>query len=77
VSQVRENSPSGIAGIQLYDEITAINKVPSFFWELTDITKLLRSQEGKVITLDIMRGTGNEEDPPESLRISFLLKKQL
>jgi len=77
VSQVRENSPSGKSGIQLYDEITAINKVPSFFWELADVTKLLRSEEGKVITLDILRGSGNEEDPPESLRITFVLKKQL
>ena len=77
VSQVRENSPSGESGIQLFDEITAINKVPSFFWELSDITKLLRSEEGKVITLDIMRGSGNEEDPPESFRVSFVLKKQL
>ena len=77
VSQVRENSPSGKSGVQLYDEITAINKVPSFFWELADITKLLRSEEGKVITLDILRGTGNEEDPPESLRLTFVLEKQL
>ncbi|HSI77863.1 MAG TPA: aspartyl protease family protein [Lunatimonas sp.] len=77
VSQVRENSPAGIAGIQLYDEITAINKVPSFFWELADVTKLLRSEEGRVVTLDILRGSGNEEDPPESLRISYVLKKQL
>lgn len=77
VSQVREESPSGKSGIQLYDEITAINKVPSFFWELADVTKLLRSEEGKVITLDILRGSGNEENPPESLRISFVLKKQL
>nr|MBI1229008.1 PDZ domain-containing protein [Cytophagales bacterium] len=77
VSQVRENSPSGKSGVQLYDEITAINKIPSFFWELADITKLLRSEEGKVITLDILRGTGNEEDPPESLRLTFVLEKQL
>lgn len=77
VSQVREESPSGLSGIQLYDEITAINKVPSFFWELADVTKLLRSEEGKVITLDVLRGSGNEEDPPESLRITFVLKKQL
>lgn len=77
VSQVREDSPSGISGVQLFDEITAINKVPSFFWELADVTKLLRSQEGKVITLDLLRGTGNEEDPPESFRVTFILKKQL
>lgn len=77
VSQVREKSPAGQSGIQLYDEITAINKVPSFFWELADVTKLLRSDDGRVITLDILRGAGNEEDPPESLRITFVLKKQL
>lgn len=77
ISQVRDNSPSGMAGLQLFDEITSINKVPAFFWELTDITKLLRSEEGKVVTMEILRGTGNEEDPPESLRISFVLKKQL
>ncbi len=77
VSQVREDSPSGISGVQLFDEITAINKVPSFFWELADVTKLLRSQEGKVITLDLLRGTGNEEDPPKSFRVTFILKKQL
>lgn len=77
VSQVREDSPADKQGVQLYDEIIAINKVPSFFWELTDITELLRSSEGRVITLDILRGAGNEEEPPETLRISFVLKKQL
>lgn len=77
VSQVRENSPADRQGIQLFDEIIAINKVPAYFWELADITKLFRSEEGRVITLDLLRGSGNEEEPPENLRITFVLKKQL
>jgi len=77
VSQVRENSPADLQGVQLYDEIIAINKVPAYFWELADITNLFRSQEGRVITLEILRGSGTEEDTPESLRITFVLKKQL
>lgn len=77
VSQVRENSPADLQGVQLFDEIIAINKVPAYFWELADITNLFRSEAGRVITLEILRGTGTEEEAPENLRISFVLKKQL
>lgn len=76
VSQVRENSPAGIQGVQLYDEILSINKVPAMFWELDDITKILKSDEGKVITMELLRQT-EEDSPPQKLKITFKLEKQL
>ncbi len=76
VSQVRKNSPAGNQGVELYDEILSINKVPAMFWELDDITKLLKSDEGKVITLELLRQT-EEGSPPQKLKITFKLEKQI
>jgi predicted aspartyl protease len=77
VSQVRKNSPAAKQGVQLYDEILSINKVPAMFWELDDITKILKSEEGKVITMELLRQPEEENAPPQKLRITFVLEKQL
>lgn len=74
VSQVRKNSPASKSGIQQYDEIININKVPIDFWKLSDINDLFRSEEGRVITLDLIRGT---PEKMEELSVELRLEKQL
>lgn len=74
VSQVRKDSPAAQSGIKLFDEIFSINKVPIEFWKVSDINELFRSEEGKRITLGILRNTDNKL---EELSVSFVLKKQL
>ena len=55
ISDVRENSPGARSGALPLDEIIAINKVPVFIWELVEINKLLRSEEGRIIELELRR----------------------
>lgn len=74
VSQVKKDSPAHNSGIQQFDEIFSINKVPIFFWKISDINDLFRSEEGRVITLGITRSTENDV---KELSITFKLKKQL
>ncbi|MEX2593747.1 MAG: aspartyl protease family protein [Anditalea sp.] len=74
VSQVRKDSPAFKRGVQKFDEIVSINEIPIDFWKLSDINDLLRSEEGRVINLRIVRSSMNEA---EELTVSFVLKKQL
>ncbi len=74
ISQVRKNSPAFKRGILQYDEIVSINKVPIDFWKVSDINDLFRSEEGRVITLEIVRSAADEL---EELTVSFVLEKQL
>jgi predicted aspartyl protease len=55
VHQLREGSPADKAGVRLGDEIISVNGIPIEFWELTGITELLRSKEGKRVKLDVIR----------------------
>lgn len=77
VSQVRKDSPAEKQGVQVYDEIISINKVPVVFWDLTAITELFRSEQGKVITLEVLRRINGDEATATLHRITFKLDKQL
>jgi predicted aspartyl protease len=74
VSQVREDSPAFKGGVQPFDEISSINKIPIDFWKLSHINDLFRSEEGRLITLGILRNTSDEV---KEFTISFVLEKQL
>src|SRR5690554_58108 len=74
VSQLKKDSPAYNSGVQQFDEIFSINKVPIDFWKISDINDLFRSEEGRVITLGILRSTGTTV---KELSISFKLQKQL
>ncbi|HSJ67838.1 MAG TPA: aspartyl protease family protein [Anditalea sp.] len=58
VHHLREGSPADKAGIKLGDEIASVNNIPVEFWELTGITELLRSRDGKRVKLDVIRQKG-------------------
>jgi C-terminal processing protease CtpA/Prc len=77
VSEVRENSPAKKAGISPFDEILSINKIPIVIWELSEIIKLLRSEEGKEIELEIRRYEGMDINKFEDMRFRIVLKKQI
>nr|WP_296701832.1 aspartyl protease family protein [Algoriphagus sp.] len=77
VGQVRDNSPASKAGILAFDEILSINKIPIIIWELSDIIKLFRSEEGKEIELEIRRYEGMDLTKFEDMRFRIVLKKQI
>jgi predicted aspartyl protease len=77
VHEIREGSPAYQSGVREMDEIISINKIPAVFWELSEITELLRSEEGKVISIELQRT--NQDDITETTlhKATFLLEKQL
>lgn len=76
-AQVREKSPAGLAGLEPLDEFVKINKIPLDFWELPDIIKLLRSEEGKEIHLEVRRFKDESRTDFELKEIKFKLKRQI
>lgn len=74
VSQIKEGSPAYLGGVRQFDEIYSINNVPIFFWKLSDINDLFRSEAGRRIKIGVLRDNGNG---PEELDISFVLRPQL
>lgn len=77
VSEVRLGSPAYKTGILPQDEILSINKIPAFLWELSEIFKLLRSEEGKEIQLEMRRYQGNDITNYSDYKVSIFLKKQI
>jgi predicted aspartyl protease len=77
VSDVREGSPAYRVGLLPYDEILTINKVPTFLWELSEIFKLFRSEEGREIQLEMRRYVGNDLTNYSDYKVSLFLKKQI
>ena len=77
VSSLRKGSPADHAGIQPFDEIMSINSVPTFIWELFEVTKLLRSEDGKEVKLEVRRYEGDDLKKWDDFTASFTLKKQI
>ena len=77
VSNVRPGSAAFKAGVLPFDEILAINKIPVFLWELSEVFKLMRSEEGKEIQLELRRYVNNDLTKFSDYKISFFLKKQI
>ena len=77
VSEVRPGSPAQRAGIEAFDEIMIINKVPTFIWELTEINKLLRSEPGKNIEIEIRRYESDDLTKYKDLKFTFSLRPQI
>ncbi len=77
VSEVRVDSPAYKTGILPYDEILKVNKIPVFLWELSEVFKLLRSEEGKEIQLEMRRYQGDDLTNYSDYKVSIFLKKQI
>lgn len=77
IGSVRKNSPAAEAGIQAYDELLSINKIPILVWDLSDIVHLMRSEEGKELELEIRRYADEQLTDYEDFTFTIILKKQL
>ncbi|OOG70446.1 peptide-binding protein [Algoriphagus sp. A40] len=77
VSDVRLGSPAYKTGILAFDEILSINRVPTFLWELSEIFKLLRSEEGREIEFEMRRYINNDLNNFSDYKVSIYLKKQI
>lgn len=77
ISKIRVDSPAAVAGIQVLDEIIAVNKIPLDFWELSDLVKLFRSEPNRQILLEIKRYTDENLETFKIIEVNFKLKKQI
>jgi predicted aspartyl protease len=77
VSNVRPGSAAFRAGVLPYDEILSINKIPVFLWELPEVFKLMKSEEGKEIQLELRRYLNNDLSIFRDIQVSIFLKKQI
>jgi membrane-associated protease RseP (regulator of RpoE activity) len=77
VTQIREGSPAYESGIGINDVFYAINNIPIDFWELPDLIKLFRSEEGREIKVTMKRFLGEEPENFELKEFKFKLKRQI
>lgn len=70
VSNIRPNSPAEKAGLKIGDKITVIDNQNMQRMTIEKINNLLKSEEGKIITLEIERNK-------KPIKIKFQLKKIL
>lgn len=77
IGEVRPGSPAYRVGILPFDEILSINKVPIFLWELTEVFKLLRSEEGREIQFEMRRYLNNDINQYNDYKVSIYLRKQI
>jgi predicted aspartyl protease len=77
ISHVRDGSPAYVSGLLPQDEIISINKIPLDFWELSDLVKLFRSEEGREISLGIKRYNISEAEDVKEIEFRFKLRRQI
>jgi predicted aspartyl protease len=77
ISNVREGSPGEMVGVLPFDEIVSINKIPIFIWELVEVNKLFRSEEGRVIELELRRYDALDRKKWENIKLRVKLQKQI
>jgi predicted aspartyl protease len=77
VGEVRQGSPAYKSGILPYDEIISINKIPMFMWEMAEVFKLFRSEEGREIQLEMRRYINNDLENFSDYKVNLHLKKQI
>ncbi|MCC7370585.1 MAG: PDZ domain-containing protein [Chloroflexi bacterium] len=65
VSEVFRNSPAAGAGLRLGDQIVAVDGNPTNNLSVSQVSAMVRGQEGTAVTLSIMRGA----PPPTDVRI--------
>ncbi|GEP52496.1 hypothetical protein FNO01nite_31680 [Flavobacterium noncentrifugens] len=70
ISNIRPNSAAELCGLQKGDAITKINGFPAYKYSLAEINDILKSEEGKWMTFQVMRN-GTE------LKFKFQLKSIL
>ncbi len=77
IANVREGSSGDQAGVLPFDEIVSINKIPIFIWELAEVNKLFRSEEGRVIELELRRYDPADSKKWDNIKLLIRLEKQI
>jgi predicted aspartyl protease len=77
IGDVREGSPAQLAGILPFDELISINAVPILFWEMDQLVKLFRSEEGREIQLELRRYPKPGASTFQEFSLRFRLAKQI
>lgn len=77
IGNVREGSPAHLAGVLPFDEILRIDSAPVLIWEMEQLVKLLRSEPGRVVELDLRRYSSQDSTQYIDLQIRLQLKKQI
>lgn len=77
IGNVREGSPAHFAGVLPFDEILRIDSAPVLIWEMEQLVKLLRSEPGRVVELDLRRYSSQDSTQYIDLQIRLQLKKQI
>lgn len=77
IGDVREGSPAHLAGVIPFDEILSIDSVPVLIWEMEQLVKLLRSEPGRVVVLDLRRYSSPDATQYVDLQVRLQLKKQI
>jgi predicted aspartyl protease len=77
ISHVRDGSPAYVSGLLPDDEIIMVNRIPLDFWELSDLVKLFRSEEGREISLGIKRYNVTDAEEVKEMEFRFRLRRQI
>ena len=77
IGDVREGSPAHLAGVLPFDEILRIDSVPVLIWEMEQLVKLLRSEPGRVVVLDLRRYSSLDATQYIDFQVRLQLKKQI
>jgi C-terminal processing protease CtpA/Prc len=59
------------------DEFQDINNIPIDFWELPDLIKLFRSEEGREVKITMKRYLSEDESDFEIKEFKFKLRRQI
>lgn len=70
ISNVRKDSPAALCGLQKEDRIVKINRKNGYNYKLQEINDLLKSEEGKIIEIEVERKGKN-------LKLKFRLKSSI
>lgn len=55
INDIIQDSPADHAGLEVGDEIIALNNNPAFFYEFSQVTNILKSDKGEILKLIIRR----------------------
>jgi C-terminal processing protease CtpA/Prc len=74
---VCEGSPAHLAEVLPFDEILGIDGVPVLIWEMEELVKLLRSEPGRVVELELRRYSSQNPTEYIDFKVRLQLKKQI
>ncbi|MBC7643092.1 MAG: PDZ domain-containing protein [Flavobacterium sp.] len=61
ISNIRKNSPADLSGLKKEDTVLEINQQQVYNYTLQEINELLKSEEGKIITIKIIRNSREQD----------------